>query len=317
MKSKLLLTCGVSALLSCGVFIQEAAALHASVDNGLAELVDENMVFSLRGSIGMLQGEGGEYVYDGEHTLSELKWDLSNLAMGGVILSAKMNERFGINAGFWTALNKGDGEMTDYDWFIQGVDWTHYSRSEVDVEKAQSFDINLSFELIGSEPFRLNLLAGYKQDFWEWTDSAQEFIYSENAFRDTRGNFNGESMIDYEQRFQIPYAGVNAGGILADILVWNAYVLYSPLVKADDKDHHIARGLHFEETFENIDYVAFGATAGLQITPNLQIAGDLHVQSVPESTGDMYIVESDETFIDGAGISHDAAMVSVSATWRF
>jgi outer membrane protease/TolB-like protein len=289
---------------------------HSYAEKNTEHRVD-GVVFRLRGSLGILQGESGEYVYDGEHTLSELMWDLSGLTMAGLVLSSRFGERFSVNAGFWTALNKGNGEMTDYDWFIEGLDWTHYSRSEVEVEKAQIFDLNAAFTLVESDFFSLSALAGYKQDFWQWTDSAQEFIYSVYGFRDTRGDFGGESMIDYEQKFRIPYIGVNAGGIIGDVIIWNTYLHYSPLVKADDKDHHIARGLHFEETFKNIDYVAFGAAAGIRLTERLQIAGEMHAQSIPESRGDMYIVEYDETFTDSAGISHDSVMLSVTATWRF
>ncbi len=304
-----------------------AHALHAAPDHSREFDPAAGPAFALRGSIGMLNGEGGEYVYNGSHKLSELTWDLSQLLMAGLVFSARINERFSLNAGFWTALNDGNGEMTDYDWFIEGMDWTHYSRSDVKVESARVFDINADCMVLERGNFRLSALAGYKHEFWEWSDEIYEYIYSSFMppayVRDIRGNMGGVSAIDYEQTYNIPYVGLNAAGRFGHNLNWSVYFLYSPIVKAEDKDHHKLRddfgpgGIHYEGTFKNIDYIAFGATAAVQINDNLQLGGQLHAQNVPESRGDMYIVEADETFKDAAGISHDSVTVSLTAIWSF
>lgn len=302
-------------------------ALHAVPDYAWQVDPAAGHAFSIRGSIGVLNGEAGEYVYDGSHKLSELTWDLSQVIMAGLIFSSRIGERFSVNAGFWTALNDGNGEMTDYDWFIEGLDWTHYSRSDVKVESARVFDINAGFMVFERGAFRLSALAGYKHEFWEWSDEFYEYIYSSFMppfyFRDIRGSMGGVSAIDYEQTYNIPYVGLNAAGQLGHNLNWSVYFLYSPIVKAEDKDHHKLRedfgpgGVHYEETFKNIDYIAFGATAAIQVNDNLQIGGQLHAQNVPESRGDMYIVEAGETFKDAAGLSHDSVTVSLTATWNF
>ncbi|MBP7831181.1 MAG: omptin family outer membrane protease [Kiritimatiellae bacterium] len=291
-------------------------ALHAAQDPLLEPTKEKPQAFSLRGSVGFLQGEAGELVYEPEldnYKLSELQWDLSGLVMGGAVFSGAAG-KFGFNAGFWVAANKGDGEMKDYDWFVPGMDWTDYSRSDVDVESGYSLDINANYLLVRRPQVGLRALVGYKRDYWEWTDYGREFVYSVYGFRDYVGNFDGQNVIDYQQTFDIPYVGLNLDG-RAGSLGWNAYALYSPIVSAEDKDHHILRELHFEESFDGGDFYAVGVSATYRITPQLFLSGAVDYQDIPEFQGDMTIVESGETYEDSAGISNNHVMFSLALGW--
>ena len=68
---------------------------------------------SLRGSVGYLNGEARELVYsdlDGyRHQVSELIWDLRDLAMVGISGSAHFARRFHVRAAFWTAASRAAG----------------------------------------------------------------------------------------------------------------------------------------------------------------------------------------------------------------
>lgn len=307
---------GMFAVLLVLAGARASLALHASQDPLLEPTKAQPNAFSLRGSVGFLQGEAGEFVYEPEmdnYKLSELQWDLSGLAMGGAVFSGVAG-KFGFNAGFWVAANKGDGEMKDYDWFVPGMDWTDYSRSDVEVESGYSLDINANYLLIGRPQVGLRAVVGYKRDFWEWTDSGQEFIYSVYGFRDYIGSFDGQNVIDYEQTFDIPYVGLNVGG-RAGQFGWNAYALYSPIVSAEDKDHHILRELHFEESFDGGDFYAVGASGTYRINKQLFLSGAVDYQDIPEFQGDMDIVESGETYEDSAGISNNHVMFSLALGW--
>ncbi|HOW97893.1 MAG TPA: omptin family outer membrane protease [Kiritimatiellia bacterium] len=295
---------------------QVSLALHASQDPLLEPSKEKPYAFSLRGSVGLLDGQADELVYEPEmddYKLSELNWDLSGLAMGGAVLSAAAG-KLGCNAGFWVALTQGDGEMKDYDWFIPGMDWTDYSRSEVDVESAYSLDINANYLIYGRPEIGIRGVLGFKHDYWEWSDSGQEFIYSTFGFRDTIGSFEGQNVIDYQQTFDIPYVGLNLDG-RAGPLGWNAYALYSPLVSAEDKDHHILRDLHFEEDFDGGDFFALGVSGSYRIGKQFFLSGAVDYQDIPEITGDMLIVEDGESYEDSAGIANNNLMVSLAFGW--
>lgn len=309
----------LTAMATWNLSATRAYGLHAASDNALfADTSTARQAFSVRASLGLLNGQAGEYVYDRGHTLSELLWDLSGLVMGGLQGSWRIGRHWSVNAGLWTALNRGDGEMTDTDWRLFGFDeWTDYSRSEVEVLTALAFDINIGFRLLTRRTFSLTAVAGYKQDEWEWTDSAQEFIYSEEGFRDVRGHFGGISAIDYEQSFRIPYVGLQADGSAGTRFHWQVYLLGSTLASAEARDHHILRELHFEDSFKELTFIALGIAAGFDLKERLRLSAELHAQHIPESPGDGIIVELDEPYPGGAGIAHDSAMLSLTLAWRF
>ena len=294
-----------------------ALALHASQDPLLEPADGKPHAFSVRGSVGLLEGEAGELVYepaiDYDYKLSELQWDLSGIVMGGAVFSG-VSGKWGYNAGFWVPVTEGDGEMKDYDWLVPGLDWTDYSRSDVDVESGYSFDLNANYLVFQRPGIGARVLVGYKRDYWEWTDQGQEFIYSEGGFRNYTGSFGGQNIIDYEQTFDIPYLGFNLDG-KAGPLAWSAYALYSPIVSAEDRDHHILRELHFEGSFEDGDFYAVGVSGTYRLNKNMFLTGAVDFQEISEFRGDAYIVETAESFEDGAGISNSHVMFSAALGW--
>lgn len=296
--------------------IPSAKALHAEDDASLVTSKEKPLAWSIRGSLGALQGDALEQVFEEDYKVSELQWDLSGLAMGGAILSGRYGSRLGVNLGAWSALTKGNGEMKDYDWLVEGMDWSDYSRSDVEVDEGMTFDLNASWLLTTCPEFGVRAVIGYKQDHWKWTDQGREYIYSEFGFRDTEGDFEGINVINYEQTFEIPYAGLNLSGKMGSFL-WTAYGLYSPLVSAEDKDHHVLRDLHFEESFSGGDFYALGLTGLYQINSRWFVSATAHYQSIPEFRGDMYIVEDDTKYEDAAGIGNDLLTLSASVGLTF
>lgn len=302
-----------------------ACSLSSFAINALENLMpgDDKDSFSVKASIGYLNGQANEYVYNGEYTISRLDWDLKSIVMGGVIMSGSAGSaRF--NFGLWTAMTEGSGEMYDYDWQVPELisEWTDKSRSLVDVIDGFAWDASISFEGITSKSIDLRPIIGMKYNQWEWTDQGQEYLYSVNGFRDTPGNFDGANIIDYQQWFFIPYIGLESG-INMDPLLISAYLLYSPLVIAQDKDHHILRtefgpdGIHFEETFAGGSMFGLGINALLDLDKSwfLQFAFDY--QLIPEFTGDIYQVETDENFENSAGIKNSISMISIALGVRF
>jgi len=303
-------------------------ALHANEGAELPLAEGSGMSLSVKGSFLAVGGEAREFVYAGsaqgevpaDYKVSELIWDITSLAMAGGTVSAQLGEKLRVNAGFWMGLNEGSGGMEDYDWLDPTTsDWTHFSESDVDIEAAYSLDINASLELFELGPFMVSGVLGYKHDFWEWSDYGGNYIYSTFGFRDDVGSFGGENGIDYEQTFDIAYFGVQlateGSGVRA-----SGYFLYSPLVVAEDRDHHILRDLYFREEFDGGDYIAAGVDVSIDLSETFFISGSVDVQVIPEFTGDLYQREgTDDQWgrnPDGAGIENSVAAISVSAGIR-
>ena len=305
-------------LLMVSLPLQDALAAHA-MDAMVAE-DGRGSVITVRGQLGLLNGEARELVYGGaeaagneDYKVSELIWDLESVMMAGAVVTIGGGGRLVLNAGLWKGINEGvDGEMWDYDWMDPArPDWTDRSRSEVDVIDAMMFDINLSLAVAVGEGYSLAAVGGLMVDIWEWDDRGQEFTYTVNSFRDTRGNFDGQNVIDYQQTFLIPYIGVEAAADLDGISI-QGWLLYSSVVVAEDQDHHILRDIHFTETFDGGDYIAYGVAATLNIGEVLFVQGSVEKQEVKEIIGDMEIEETGTSNEDGAGISHEATMISAA-----
>ncbi len=316
MKPLLAFLCVATAFLTATA----GKALGAHAMEPAVSRADEDAMITVRGQLGVLSGEAHEIVYGGkdlpgleDYKISELIWDLERVVMAGAVVSVGGCGPLVLNVGLWMGVNEGvDGEMYDFDWLDPSrSDWTDRSRSEVDVISAIMFDANLSLELSRGDGYSLSGVAGVMYDFWEWDDRGQEFTYTVDSFRDTTGTFGGQNVIDYEQTFLIPYIGVEAALDLGGLSL-QGWVLYSSVVAASDEDHHILRELHFEETFEGGEYIAYGVAATFDLDERLFVQGSFERQEVMETVGDLKIVELDVTSSDAAGISHEATMISVS-----
>lgn len=272
---------------------------------------------ALRGGLMVQSGEARELVFEGSHQLSELIWEISGLALAGGSVSAAIGDSLQLNASLWVGITQGNGSMEDYDWFIEGYDWTHFSDGDVEINSAHVFDINGNCLLYRGGSFECYGILGFKQLFWDWSEYGRTYIYSENGWRDSRGTSGGVNGIDYEQVFDVPYAGI--GIRVAFGRAWGSvYGIYSPLAQGEDKDHHILRGMRYVETFENIDYIGFGGELAYPFSDSVFMTFALDGHAVPEARGDMSIRDgSGEMFSnpDSAGIENTAVSATLAIGW--
>ena len=320
--------------------IRSALAIHANDGPTLVIVEKNDVALSFKGSLMNASGQSDEYVYGGrdhaprypssDYKVSELNWDISGLWMVGGVASLQLGELIRVNAGAWIGATEGDGELKDYDWRDPNrSDWTDYSQSDVDIESAFSFDINASFKVIDLGSCQFHGVIGNKHDFWEWSDHGGGFIYSsgsnnggtfDGGFRDYVGTFDGQNGIDYEQTFDIMYAGLKFTANTA-MLSASAYANYSPFVSAEDKDHHILRNLYFTEEFDGGDYFAMGGEITVNLSDTFFVAGSVDYQTIPEFTGDLTVKRgpngAEYTNEDGAGIGNEVLAISASAGLRF
>jgi outer membrane protease len=328
------------------LFVALAAALAASVPppaqamnaSGAAEPASVTpaggFTFSLDASVGRVSGTATELVFDyplGSKTkISELTWDIKDVAVAGVRASAGFGAKFRLNAGYWSALNEGGGEMIDRDWLYTDEsflvltpdddNWNYESRHpDTSVDKGTMVDLNLTFQALQSGSFSLLGIVGYRADTWGWSSRGGTYVYSDESFRDTVGTFpEGEEIITYEQEYKIPYIGIGANWASPAFRV-DARLLLSSLVSATDSDYHVLRDTLFEGDFSGGTFVGFGLNAAWTFAPHWFATLGLEYQSISEMTGDVTMTDPEGrgVYNDGAGVAMDTTMITVGAGYRF
>ena len=320
-------------VLAAAAIVPAAGFGAFRADSFAGEREGKKIAVAVDFSAGMLNGEGNEHVYDYEvdpgnrYQLSRLDWELKDVWMGGCSISIRLLDRLTVNAGAWTALTEGGGEMEDYDWLLPeySPEWSDYSLSEVDVTAGYVLDANVAWDFVRRETLVLRGLAGYKQDGWTWEDRGQYAIYSSDyGFRDEYWDFGGENGINYEQLFRMPYVGASADWRWKEWTV-SGYATYSPLVSASDWDEHVARDTYFKETFEDGEMVGAGLKIRYDFAENF-LGGAFAFASVDYQAVDLIVGDSEmregfygekETMEDGAGIENEYTAFSVGGGLRF
>lgn len=308
-------------LLSSPALAQEKAAAQTQ------NLLEKNgFSLDVQADVGTVYGEAHEIVYldilSPSYRGSELIWDINSVLMAGGTLTLKTPYRLTANASFWAALTEGQGSMDDYDWLMPFANdkdqWTDHSHSMIDVTDANKFDFSLAVALLTNKSFSISALLGYRREHWSWEDTQANFIYSVNGIRDFRGSFsNYETFpgITYEQNFEIPYIGFSAEARKGCCSL-NGYVLYSPLVSADDTDHHVWRDNTYENSYENGQYIAVGAKATFDLTSRLYLQFGAEYQDIPTIRGDTTINGMSYNGISSAGISQESMAIKAALGCR-
>ena len=321
---KLCLVLSMLALVSAPTWAAFQAGPIASVTEG------KGVSFGGQVSLGVLNGEAKEHVYDYEtadgsrRQLSRLDWDLKNVVMGGGNGSVRLLNKLTLNGGIWFALTEGnDGEMDDYDWLdTTSSEWTHYSLSEVDVTEGYIVDVNVAWDLVTWNDLTARIYAGYKQNGWTWEDRGVYLLYPEYGYIPV--DLDGENMINYEQEFRMPYVGGSADWVLGNF-TFTGYVTWSPIVSATDWDEHVARDLHFKETFDGGDMLGLGVEARYSFTQGsfkgAFVSAALDYQKIDLMVGDMEVedISTGERGgdTDTAGIENNYVMFSLGGGFTF
>lgn len=292
----------------------------------------QGVSFAGQAALGLLNGDAKEHVFSNDmfpgerYQVSRLDWDLKNVALGGGNLSARVMNKLTINGGLWLALTEGSGEMDDYDWLIPEAspDWSDYSLSEVSVTEGYILDLNAAWDLIEMNDLTARVMVGYKQNSWNWEDRGVYALYSEGGFRDAYYDLNGESMINYEQEFRIPYLGASADWTLGGFSV-SGHLVWSPIVSATDWDVHVARDMHYKETFDGGDLFGLGIEARYEFTQGsfngLFLTAAVDYQKIDLIVGDMEYYNGGTGEVgggqDAAGIENEYVILSLGAGVRF
>ena len=227
----------------------------------------------LRGGIGMLFLYGDEYVFNGDSTLSHLKWDSRMPVLRG---SVDLDVGHGVSVrAEGSVAGLGSSYMEDYDWMIPTNnfdDWTHRSQHpDTQVDHYFTGALSLGYELARQPDAVVRLHGGLKYTDVQWSAQGGSYIYSVNGFRDTVGSIpDGVPAITYRQ--QLPelflgfdgdqrYGNIRLGGLLRGGVTF--------LGRAHD-DHWL-RDLRIEDSFLIAPAISVGADMGLALGRNAEL----------------------------------------------
>ncbi len=288
---------------------------------------DAPLILSTRVGLGLANGEVNEYVFEprlNNHKVSQLIWDINNVVMGNLGFSAEYEKWFTVNADFWFGLTDGaGGEMEDYDWLIQGLDWTHYSKSDVEVTSASIIDINANAVFFRYMSTTLSGIIGFKQDNFEFDAKGGTFIYSSYyGYRDLRGSLPPGVGVSYDQTLTSGYLGLGFSTIFSNNLELSGRFTYSPFVQGEATDHHHLRNLVTEDEGGN-DGKLYGFDLSLAwfFTRHLSWNFSFSYQKYDTMQDDSTYHFNDEgrsfVFEEGSGMDQELKMLSTALTYTF
>lgn len=285
--------------------------------------ISQDLMFDAHIAGGMQSVLGNEYVYypPENRTVSKLIWDTKSLMMMGIGGSVSLQNKYTLNADYWFSMSKGDTTMTDYDWLVQGYDWTHRSiHPDTDVSSASSFDINAEVNALKVNGTTFAALVGYRQDSYEWQAHGGTFLYSVNGFRDTKGKIkDGLLGITYKQTWKSTYLGFKADTQLTNMLNIHGKFIYAPSVDAEAIDHHHLRNIVAVDTFKDTTMFALDVGIAYKVSPALHIDLSYKYQKFDTVVGDTAWKENNQVrnLAEYAGADLETSMLSVAAYYTF
>ncbi len=317
--------------LSFSLFMVSNVSAGTPVKSGPPAPADQTIISDNHGitmsahiATGVLNGESREFAYNTSNgaKLSELIWTIDNVMMANFGLTLTTPRWLNVNLDFWFNLTD-NAEMDDYDWFVTGLPWTHWSNHpDTTLTSGTMLDINGEINIIAPSEFTLFAIVGFKRDNWSWDAKGGTYIYSVNGFRDSTGTFpSGQKVISYEQYFNVPYLGLGFGFGTTSFKV-KAKVFGSPYLWAGQTDDHYLRNLRFESDLSGGTMIGVDIAAFYYFTENFAVSLGVFAQSYSELKGEETITDTStgqsyKVSGDPSGFDHESAMFSFGLHYRF
>jgi plasminogen activator len=276
--------------------------------------------FSISTSIGVMNGEANEYVFDPSNgrTISQLIWKFDN----NVVLNggAAWRPAHWLTLGMMGRINLTDSStMDDFDFNIPGCPpvagggtLCHSHHDDTRLKKAHMVDLYAAGTFYRLHGWAFSGLAGYRWEEYKW----QAFGGTANYTVLPPG-----LGITYEQWWEAPYVGLEAKGEW-DKWVVSGRVIGSWWVDSRDRDNHHLRTILFTEEFGRSDMVGVNVRFGYKILPNLLFTVDYDYEdwdlAKGPTTATNYSTGATAVFPgDSAGADNHSHTVSAGFKYKF
>ncbi len=241
--------------------------------------------------------------------LSELIWEIDNIVMlTGHFTAEHRNLSMVISAG--TAVNKGTGEMDDYDWGdSSSSDWTNWSNSNIFLDKSLVLDTSITYLIKPNLNISLPLGVGYRLNYFKWSDALGKLVYLWDLSSNPYVPLSTPYIRDYDYKISaINYTftqniffittGIHFSvGALSGAIMFS----YSPFIKIWDLDHHILTKTFFLDTFTAQYWYKYGINIYYKNTANSYLFYSFNFEELPETKGDSDYYGEDPSDSDKLG----------------
>lgn len=277
--------------------------------------------FTVNTSLGVLNGESKEFVYDSGSKLSQLTWKIKNTPIIKAGMSWDAHPHVTLSASGWTTLASASSGMEDLDWLSPGQ--SHWSDRSVHpatrLNEANSYDLNATGWLLKESDWRLGMMAGWQQTRFSWLATGGSYNYDNGQ---NTGDFaRGKRGIGYRQTFSVPYMGLSGSYRYQDV-DFTALFKFSPWAKGKDNDEHYARGLNFTDNGKHGKYYSATLSSGWYVTPNARLFAEVTWSRFSQIKASSRVYEystgeSDHSDSDSAGLQNYTLDYSAGIQYRF
>ena len=249
------------AVIGCGIALAAAATAESAASQGVGAAggeapgqitTDNRASYELSVGTEMMTGDTTYQigfplvsptgvVYSGHFPISELIWPL-DVWLGRIDGRATINDQWRINATLKKDLSTPGDNMEDSDWLTA----TNPSRLDVFSEsEISSFDaiiVDTDVEWAFFRRGNMSVYAGLGY-LYQNLDYEGELLqqYSPSGIPGTDYHGDGRVGITYEMIYSIPYLKFGGDLQAGPNLTMEGSIAYSPIVNAEDTDHHLLR----------------------------------------------------------------------------
>ncbi|RKE85302.1 omptin family outer membrane protease [Rhizobium sp. AG855] len=272
--------------------------------------------------VGIANIKAGEYVYDGDHKLSQLDWESKGVKTGTIGAQMELGDNWRIKGQIDVGLG-GDGHMEDRDWVVPSYSgWTDQSiHPDTKLDRYINLLIEADRAVIDTGTTRVGLGGGFGYANVKWTSRGGSYIYSNVTLHDTVGNFtDGEKGITYEQRIPTLFLSANAEQQIGKFKL-SGTVRGGGSFDYKDVDDHWMRDLRFKEEMGFAPMLGAAISANYQFLPSaaIYVAGDF--QKIFNTRGDMdqrnTVTGATSSFDDSASASYQSLTISTGVKGTF
>lgn len=288
------------------------------------------------------KGRTHELVFDNEHKVSELIWDIPYATMLDLKLNFPLTKSFAARLQASHLLDTGRGVMTDSDWDQPAYSYDNYmysfSESRIELTTAKQYDAFLTYNLLNFQPrnpksneligntqdVKIDFETGYRFKEWRWRAIGGYGLYNELGVGREDDYFytfsENETGIKYTHRIHMPLAGPHLTW-RTDRLVFNFGALFTPFATSRDIDEHRLRNLVFKDNVDEMKYLELGSSLRYFVSKNFEANLGYTFEQLFEKRGSMDITQVGYDDIyhieDSSGVSYSAHNYTAGFAYHF
>jgi outer membrane protease len=180
--------------------------------------------------------------FNGYFPFSKLEWPLDTW-LARIDAGLNLGDSWRINGVLKKKLSDPGDKMKDSDWITASNPGRLDVYSESDISKfdASTFDIDLEWIFLKRQPWSLYAGLGYQYQKFEY-DGKLIHQYSPSGLPGYDAYGDGSVAITYEITYTMPYMKIGTDIQINDKFTLDGSFAWSPIAKAEDKDHHLLVG---------------------------------------------------------------------------